>query len=370
VDSPSGPLRILFLDSWRPAAHDGSGTAVGISTLTRALQGLGHRVEVLRPERGAGTLPGRLAFNLTLPSRLREAAPFDLVVGFDVDGFLWGPSSRRDTPYIVGLKGVAADEARFSRSAGERWLLSTLGRLEQRNAGHADLVLVPSDYSAGVASRVYGLPASRIRIVPEPIDLAPWDELRRSSPAPPERPTILSVARQYPRKDTATLLRALARVRERVPDVHLRIVGGGPEIPALRTLAGELELGDSLTLHGALAEDRQVREAYFAAHVFCLPSRQEGFGIVFLEAMAAGLPVVAARAGAVPEVVEEGETAILVPPGDPDPLADALVRLLQDPVAARRMGEAGLRRARRYDLEPVARAFLDAVSPRLRAVPA
>jgi glycosyltransferase involved in cell wall biosynthesis len=286
-------------------------------------------------------------------------------VGFDIDGFLWRRSLRASaTRYVVALKGVAADEARFAVAAGERGLLTFLAAMEGRNARSADRVIVPSAYSAGVASRAYGLPEGVIRIVPEPIDLSVWEGLRPCGGRGHDRPTILSVARQYPRKDTATLLRSLRLVRDVVPGAHLRIVGGGPELPRLRALCRELGLGASVTFDGPLADDRDIRMAFLEASLFCLPSQQEGFGIVFLEAMAAGLPVVAARAGAVPEVVVDGETGLLVPPGNPRVLATAVVRLLRDAEARTRMAAEALLRARRYDLARVAPEFLEAAGVR------
>ena len=134
------PLRIAFLDSWRPSAFDGSGTAVGISGLTLALRDLGHEVELIRPSRGAGSLPWRLAFNLKLRGLLRSGASYDLVVGFDLDGFRWASAADRRSPYIVCLKGMAVDEARFSRFANERLRLLVLGWLERGNALGADRV--------------------------------------------------------------------------------------------------------------------------------------------------------------------------------------------------------------------------------------
>jgi len=371
-------LRILFLDSWKSDPVVGSGTRVGISLLARALSELGHEVEHLRPagRNGAGpdldsTLPERLLFNLRLPRILqRRTPPPDLVVGFDIDGFRWS-GMRRSVPYLLMLKGIAADEGRFSASRRERAMLAGLARLERRNASGADLVFVPSHYSAEVARREYELAPERIRVVPEGLHLMDWEgdwiahrEGAQRGDAPP-RPTILSVARQYPRKDTATLLRALPEVRRAVPEVLLRVVGNGPELPRLRALAEELELGGNVRFEGALAEAEALRHAYAEALLFALPSRQEGFGIVFLEAMAAGLPVVAAAAGAAPEVIVEGETGLLIPPGDPGALATVLIRLLRDGELRGRMGRAGMERARHFGHQAMAERVLTEVKPLL-----
>jgi glycosyltransferase involved in cell wall biosynthesis len=373
-----GALRIAFINSWRPASFDGSGTAVGIRNLAKGLTLLGHEVSAVRPKGGSAALVYRLLFNLRVPAQLRASAPFHLVVGFDIDGFRWASARGQSSPYVVCLKGIAADEARFSRSRGERVLLATLARMERRNALRADRVFVPSRYSAEVAERTYGIPSDRLAVVPEALDLAPWRALHadRSKPLGGEgrpgaegaRPrwTILSVARQYPRKDTATLLRAMPSVLERHPGARLRVVGGGPELERLIGMARELRIDDSVEFRGAVSSDADVRSAFLDADVFCLPSLQEGFGIAFVEAMAAGLPVVAASAGAAPEVVQDGVTGLLVSPGDPAAVADALNRLLDDPPTRLRMGAEGTRHAERFDLERVARQFLDEVSIRSR----
>jgi glycosyltransferase involved in cell wall biosynthesis len=138
------------------------------------------------------------------------------------------------------------------------------------------------------------------------------------------------------------------------------VVGKGPEWDALVRLHAELGLGDTVALRGDVTWD-ELAEEYVNADCFCLPSVQEGFGIVFLEAMAAGLPVVACRAAAVPEVVREGETGVLVPPRAPPALADALADLLRSPERARALGGAARVRVADYAVERVAERFLDTV---------
>jgi glycosyltransferase involved in cell wall biosynthesis len=194
--------------------------------------------------------------------------------------------------------------------------------------------------------------------VPEPIDLARW---RHAFEAAPELPrggnSILCVAHLYPRKNVATLLAAMTRLSNHAV---LRVVGTGPDLARLERLSRDLGLGGRVEFLGHVDFARLAGE-YRRADVFCLPSRQEGFGIVFLEAMAAGLPIVAARAAAVPEVVSDGESGILVGPDRPDDLAAALDRLLSDPAERLRMGEAGRRRAASYEVSRVSGLFLEAV---------
>ena len=241
---------------------------------------------------------------------------------------------------MASLKGIIADELRNERG-WVRALLTLQARWERLNTRRADLVMVTSRYCAEVAGRVYGVPADRLAVVPEPIDLEAWDaEFARAALIPHRRPVVLSVARMYPRKRLQDLLHAAAVLRTRIPDVQIRIVGQGPEYPGLVRLHGELGLGESVILLGDVSRERLAAE-YVGADVFCLPSVQEGFGIVFLEAMAAGLAVVACRAAAVPEVVRDGETGVLAPPRDPEALAGALGGLLQDPGRAQRPRRGG-----------------------------
>ncbi|HKC10038.1 MAG TPA: glycosyltransferase family 4 protein [Methylomirabilota bacterium] len=267
---------------------------------------------------------------------------------------------RRARPFVASLKGIIADELRNERG-WVRLLLSVQARWERRNVERADLVVVTSRYSADVAQREYGVPLERLAVVPEPIDLEVWDDQFWRAPRRPRNgPVVLSVARMYPRKRLSDLLHAAAILRARVPGIQVRIVGRGPEWEAVSRLHAALGLGDSVVLLGDLTRER-LAEEYVNASVFCLPSVQEGFGIVFLEAMAAELPVVACRIAAVPEVVLDATTGLLVGPRDPGALAEALERLIHEPALARRLGQEGRRRALGFSPRAVAERFLSAV---------
>lgn len=352
---PAG-LRIAFLDSWWRSPARGSGTAVAIAGLAGGLRSAGHRVTVLPPLWGVpGRLGTRLLYNLEVPSRVRRGR-FDLVVGFDWDGLAHRPPEG--VPYVACLKGVLADEMRFERGL-PRTLLGLQSTLEAANARRAGRVVTPSRYSKRRLCAAYRLPPERVAVVPEGIDPEAWGRCGAGARHGP--PTVLTVARQYPRKNTRTLLMAMPAVRRAVPGACLRVVGDGPELPALKRLAGRLGLGNAVRFLGALPDAARVRAEYGRAQVFCLPSLQEGFGIVYLEAMAAGLPVVAGDAGAAAEVVPAGEAGLLVPPRDPAALAEALARLLREPALRARMGAAGRRRARGHAWPRVARHFLAAV---------
>ncbi len=282
----------------------------------------------------------------------------DLVLGVDLDGFIW--AKHRRMPFVASLKGIIADERKNERGT-VRALLGVQAHWERLNTERADLVMVTSRYCAAVAQREYGVPEERLAVVPEPIDLDAWDELfARAARRDASGGVVLSVARMYRRKRIEDLLRAAAISRDRSVAAQVRIVGRGPEWPAIERLHVELGLGDSVQFLGDVSRER-LAEEYVNADVFCLPSVQEGFGIVFLEAMAAGLPVLACRAAAVPEVVLDGITGVLVPPRDPPALAEALAALLRDGERARSLGQMGRARVAAFTPRRVAEQFVGAV---------
>lgn len=367
-------MRIAFLDSWLQDAASGSGTAVAIGGLAAALIARGHSVERLVP-RGAwprALLRRRLWFNLTLPARLRQLqrrAPYDLIVGFDIDGVRL--ASMPGLPYVCSIKGVLAEEARCEQG-GPRRMLAGLALLERRHARRAPLVLSTSRYCIERIRHHYGVAPERLALVPEGIDLSLWQPvndpaLLAAADAQRDLFTVLCVARQYPRKRIRDLIEAFAIVSRQEPRAQLVIIGDGPEHASLQERRQTLGLQGCVQLLGALPDDAEVRAWYGRSAVFCLPSEQEGFGIVFLEAMASGLPVVSTTAAAIPEVVPDGEAGLLVPRRDPPALAAALLRLLQDPSLQTRLRQAGRRHARAYGWEAVADRFLEAVAPLLAA---
>jgi glycosyltransferase involved in cell wall biosynthesis len=301
----------------------------------------------------------RLLYNLYLPALL-PTLRYNLVVGFDIDGWCWS-HRRAGAPYIASIKGVIAEEMQHE-GGRVRALFEVLSRLEGANARHADAVLTTSAYCRSAIERHYRVPPGQVRLVPEGIDLARWRRVAAMEPRSSDGATILCVARQYPRKHVADLLRALPAVRRAIPRARAVIAGDGPEHAALRALAAELGLGDVAAFTGALPDDELAR-LYRHADVFCLPSVQEGFGIVFLEAMANGLPVVAARAAAIPEVVPDGRAGALVPPADSAALAAALIGLLGDERRRAELGAAGQTHVQQYDWDQVAGHFLEQVDP-------
>jgi glycosyltransferase involved in cell wall biosynthesis len=166
----------------------------------------------------------------------------------------------------------------------------------------------------------------------------------KGEPAEPNdvTPRLLCIGRLIPVKGHLVLLRALAQARALVPELRLDLAGHGPLEPALRAYVRELGLGDAVRFLGFVSP---VQGAIEEAGIVVVPSLGEGFGMVALEAMERSRPVIASDVGGLPEIVEHGVSGVVVPAGDAEALADALVALASDPSRAAAMGRAGRARA-------------------------
>lgn len=360
------PRHLAFVTSTPLSVAGGSGTYVGIRELARALGDLGVRITTHAPGfRSPSYTATRIFFNLRVASRLRKGS-YDWVVGFDLDGFRYGRAPR--FPYIASIKGVIADELRNERGV-VRLMLALQAALERLAVRRADVVVATSRYSRQRIVEAYGIPPSKIVLVPELIDLVAWESEQGSGPLPEASPpAILTVAHLYPRKNLGTLLKAYAiLVRAGVP-FQGWIVGEGPCRRLWERQRESLGLHDRVVFLGTVPR-RELLDRYRRAAVFCLPSRQEGFGIVFLEAMVNQKPIVAARAAAVPETVTDGDTGLLVGPDDAEGLARSLASLLTSPELRRAMGEAGRRRVECYRADRVAKLFLARIQAALDGRP-
>jgi colanic acid/amylovoran biosynthesis glycosyltransferase len=157
---------------------------------------------------------------------------------------------------------------------------------------------------------------------------------------------VLCVGRLVPEKGQAVLLQAIAALRDQGLDVEATLVGGGPDRQHLIALASRYGIDQAVTFTGPLGQD-DVPAHVGAADVVCLPSFSEGLPVVLMEAMAAGVPVVATRITGIPELVQDGVTGLVVPPGRVDALARALRRLAFDEPLRTRLGDAGRRKVER-----------------------
>lgn len=229
---------------------------------------------------------------------------------------------HNDDRYLLGPFRYV-DRA-FARGARRLIAISDAVRVFLERAGHDPAKLTTIHYGL---DELPGLPSE-----PTPAEAG----------IPADAPLAVAVGRLIEQKDHATLLRAFALVHGALPDTRLAILGSGPLEEVTRRLAAELGVDDAVVLPGRT----EIRDWLERAQVFVHTSRWEGFGIVLLEAMLAGLPVVATRVSAVPEIVVDTETGALVATGDSEGVARELGALLADPERAKRLGESGRDRVR------------------------
>ncbi len=214
--------------------------------------------------------------------------------------------------------------------------------------------------------RSTGMPMEKLPLVPNGIDTARYaqvvtDDRKRAIAralglaeglSPGDLPVIGCVARFAPVKSMPVFIRAAARVVEAYPQAQFLAIGDGEERLLCEALARELGVDDNIVFTGTRAD---VPELLSVMDVFALPCVREAFGIVLLEAMASGVPIVAADAAAIPELVRDGQEGLLYAPKDPDAMARAILRLLDDPALAGQLARAAWERAAGFTREAMVR---------------
>ena len=277
---------------------------------------------------------GPLAGLPGLATAIRRARP-DVLCGY---GFRTGLATRLlgravRARTVTGIRGLYVTE--IERLDGPRGRL--VMAVERATAPLVDAYVANSAGALAVLAE-HGIPAAKLHHVPNGIDVAAWPPVDREGRDGP--PVIACVARFTPVKRQQDLVAALALLRARGVDAHLRLAGDGPLLGAVRAQAERLGLTDRVTLHGALGP-AAVAGLLADADIACLPSTQEGMPGAVMEAMASGLPVVGTAVNGIADLVDDGATGLLVAPRDPPALAAALERLLGDAPLRRRMGAAG-----------------------------
>jgi glycosyltransferase involved in cell wall biosynthesis len=214
-------------------------------------------------------------------------------------------------------------------------------RQEVASGAAAKLILAVSSNSVREICRDLRIAEDKVRVLPVPVDL---DQLQPGQPRTDPSRYILSVGRLDRRKDFPTLLKAFQEVAGTMDGVQLHIVGDGRERKNLERMTMDLGIQDRVDFLGQVG-NRELIQEYRSASCFALASRQEGLGIVFLEAMASGLPVVATDSGGSSDPIVHGGTGYLVPVGDWKGLAEHMTRLFRDPDVMVKLGQAGHERA-------------------------
>ena len=259
---------------------------------------------------------------------------------------------------VLTFQGNEFFRLKPGRERLRRWLLRFAIR-------RADQVVVVSANLAAEVARLWPPAADKTLEIPNGVPVAEFGGPARP---PGTAPYILSLARLNLLKGHDVLLQAFRTVADRVPQVRLVIAGDGPERVRLRAVCLALGLKDRVTFVGE-ADRSRARELLAGCELLVLSSWSEGLPIVALEAMASGKAVIGTKVGGIPEIVADGDTGLLVPPGDSEALSKAILRLLDDPEARVAMGRRGLTQVKtRYDFAQTVDRYLDVYGQ--RAAPA
>jgi L-malate glycosyltransferase len=364
VDLPAQTPVAVFMTAFEPG-----GTERQMSELIRRLDARRFRVHVACLHKRGGWLP-RIA---------RHAAS---IVEFPIEGFARAATvaqmaafarwCRRERIAVVqtcdlyanifGLPGAAL--ARVPVRIGSRRELNpdkTPGQIRlQRLAYRSATKVVANSRAARHMLETEGLAPASIAVIPNGVDLGSFARPSRRGAIQ----TIITVANLRPEKSHETLLAAAAMLLRGSPNLRFRIVGDGPRRLELARLAATAGISRQVEF---LGHREDVPALLAEADVFVLPSRSEAFPNGAIEAMAAGLPVVASATGGLLDLVQSGTTGILVPPGDAAALTAALRSLIDDPARARAMGESARQFVQqRYSFERMVASFEDLYSSGLR----
>jgi starch synthase len=279
---------------------------------------------------------GRYYWQWSLANRLRSrnaAARLRQMDGrVDLAVQVFSLFQARGAPYVVYTDNTMAITLRHNPG----WAPDDPGSAlawERRVFSEARHVFVVGRITADSMTDDYDVPEERVSIVSGGSNFHPLPEPRPRT----HEPVILFVGRFWEHKGGPHLIEAFREIHSRLPEARLVVLGteDAPREPGVEVL-------------GTIDDRARVAELYASAAVFCLPSRWEGFGGSLAEAMGYSLPCVTTAVGALPEVVLDGETGLVVPREDAGALADALLRILEDPAYGDRLGAAGRRRVEAY----------------------
>jgi L-malate glycosyltransferase len=331
--------------------HTWRGGESQVFNLMRGLRGLGHEVEAV-------TLPGsalmRRCRDESLPViELPMRSDADLAGAFRLARHL----KRHPCDVLHAQTARAHSIGLLARRFGAKARLVVSRRLDfpvRRNLPNrwkyrstlVDAYIAVAEVIRGILIDA-GVDPARVTVINSSIELGRFTgvgdhrlSVREELRLPPDAPVIGNVAALAWHKGQKDLIAAMPHVLESLPEARLVIVGGGDEEEALRSQAAALNLEDRIRFTGMRHDVPRLLTAF---DVFCMPSYLEGLCNSVLEAFAMKVPVVATRAGGLPEIVEHERTGLLAPPRDPASLAAAIVRMLSDRALAERVGDAGHR---------------------------
>jgi len=387
-----GMLILYVSDVYFPRVN---GVSTSIRTFRRELQAIGHEVVVVAPEY-AQSESAEEAGILRVPAHRVPLDPEDRLMHSralrDLPGRL-GPRAfdlvHIQTPFAAHYAGLRiARDLRIPCVAtyhtffeeylyhyvpfAPRVLMRALARsISRRQGNQVDALVVPSRAMLSALTS-YGV-RSPMTIVPTGLSFGEFAggdgaSFRRAHGIPDERPLLVHVGRVAFEKNIDFLLRSLDFVRLRHPDVLLLVVGEGPALSHLKSITHKMRLDANVQFIGYLDRATTLLDCYRAGDVFVFSSRTETQGLVLLEAMALGVPVVAIAEMGAMDILEAGQGALIAPPEKRE-FADAVCRLIDSPSLRRQLAGEGLRHAARWDAASQAQRLADFYADVLRGIP-
>lgn len=293
--------------------------------------------------------PQRALATLIQLSRVARTSRSDVIVLFFVDDAALYALLLRSLwriPLVISLRGADLEEFPTTSKVNALLLRAALQK--------ADALFTPSQYLLDYARTRYDLPAWLIDCV-IPNGISP-QAAGAGQPLHPAGYTLV-VSRLVRKKGVDVVLKAYALLRHAIEPPKLLIIGDGPERSRLEAMAATFGLQDSVHFLGEIAS-AQIGSYLAGCSMLILASRQEPFGNVVLEGMAAGRPVIATRVGGVPELLQHGQNGLLVAKDDPEALANSILRLLTDRELAERLGREGASRSRNYSFSQQAQQLV------------
>jgi phosphatidylinositol alpha-1,6-mannosyltransferase len=377
----SDSLRVCFVTKMYPPRTGGGATYA--YELANALGELGHEVDVYTQ-----AVPGEDGPEWTHPNvtvtRITKARPlvvfstlyftiacrrridfdqYDVIHGtlmpastLAFDPFLLGSI---DAPLVLTSHGTSYDEARSVNPERAvdyvfRYFFHPVNVLMDAVAGRfADRIVAVSDHTREQLRDLYRFDEEKLVTVPPGIDTERFRPVEELHPeVNPDRESILVLSRLDPRKGIDKAIRAFARLDR--PGVELLIAGTGRLEDSLKELAEELGVREDVRFLGFVPDD-ELPVLYSSVDMFVLPSEYEGFGIVFMEAMACGTPVIGTHVGGVPTAINAGTSGYLVPKDGVNELSARLSESLEDPIVYKQMGNSAREWAVNHDWKEIAR---------------
>jgi L-malate glycosyltransferase len=340
-----------------PLPPPSGGMAAQTLQLARLLKESGLRVELVQvnapyPAHWIERLRGVRAFVRLLPyvGRLwRCAERVDLLHVMANSGWAWhffaAPAiwvgRARGRPVVVNYRGGEAEPFLAKQAS---WVRASMAR--------ASLVIVPSGFLEAVFAK-HGI---RSEVVPNVVDLSRYSP---GDPRPPGRCQVIVTRNLEKLYDIPTAIRAFARIRGVHPRARLSIAGSGPERESLERLCAKLGVESAVTFTGQI-DNEMMASLYRSADLLLNPSQVDNMPNSLLEGMASGVPIVSTNVGGIPWMVENGKTAMLVPPGDPEAMAAAAERVLSDSALAEQLRIAGRAAVTRFGWDRVRPVLFDA----------